>query len=95
MHKRLIATVASSVLAVSLTSVAGLTQATAAPAGICKEITVLTNRTDIAPTTFKNAYGPAFTNGLGKGTKEQLIKIATPLTKSGYGTYLLKMAEAK
>jgi glucose-1-phosphate thymidylyltransferase len=28
-------------------------------------------------------------------TKEQLIKIATPLTKSGYGTYLLKMAEAK
>ncbi|MES2566318.1 MAG: glucose-1-phosphate thymidylyltransferase RfbA [Bacteroidota bacterium] len=28
-------------------------------------------------------------------TKEQLIKIATPLTKSGYGTYLLKMAEMK
>lgn len=28
-------------------------------------------------------------------TKEQLIKIAAPLTKSGYGTYLLKMAEAK
>lgn len=28
-------------------------------------------------------------------TKEQLISIATPLTKSGYGTYLLKMAEAK
>ncbi|MES2516018.1 MAG: glucose-1-phosphate thymidylyltransferase RfbA [Bacteroidota bacterium] len=28
-------------------------------------------------------------------TKEQLIKIATPLTKSGYGTYLLKMADAK
>ena len=28
-------------------------------------------------------------------TKEQLIKIATPLTKSGYGTYLLKMAEVK
>jgi glucose-1-phosphate thymidylyltransferase len=28
-------------------------------------------------------------------TKEQLIAIATPLTKSGYGTYLLKMAEAK
>lgn len=28
-------------------------------------------------------------------TKDQLIKIATPLTKSGYGTYLLKMAEAK
>lgn len=28
-------------------------------------------------------------------TKEQLITIATPLTKSGYGTYLLKMAEAK
>lgn len=28
-------------------------------------------------------------------TKEQLIKIASPLTKSGYGTYLLKMAEAK
>mgnify|MGYP000916735577 FL=1 len=28
-------------------------------------------------------------------TKEQLIKIATPLTKSGYGSYLLKMAEAK
>jgi glucose-1-phosphate thymidylyltransferase len=27
--------------------------------------------------------------------KEQLIKIATPLTKSGYGTYLLKMAEAQ
>jgi len=27
-------------------------------------------------------------------TKEQLIKIATPLTKSGYGTYLLKIAEA-
>jgi glucose-1-phosphate thymidylyltransferase len=28
-------------------------------------------------------------------TKEQLINVATPLTKSGYGTYLLKMAEAK
>lgn len=28
-------------------------------------------------------------------TKDQLIKIATPLTKSGYGSYLLKMAEAK
>lgn len=28
-------------------------------------------------------------------TKDQLISIATPLTKSGYGTYLLKMAEAK
>lgn len=28
-------------------------------------------------------------------TKEQLIKVATPLTKSGYGTYLIKMAEAK
>ena len=28
-------------------------------------------------------------------TKEQLIKIATPLTKSGYGTYLLKMVESK
>ena len=28
-------------------------------------------------------------------TKEQLIDIAKPLTKSGYGTYLLKMAEAK
>ena len=28
-------------------------------------------------------------------SKEQLIKIATPLTKSGYGTYLLKMAEVK
>ena len=28
-------------------------------------------------------------------TKEQLIKIATPLVKSGYGTYLLKMAEQK
>lgn len=27
-------------------------------------------------------------------SKEQLIAIATPLTKSGYGTYLLKMAEA-
>jgi glucose-1-phosphate thymidylyltransferase len=27
-------------------------------------------------------------------TKEQLIKVATPLTKSGYGTYLLKIAEA-
>lgn len=27
-------------------------------------------------------------------SKEQLISIATPLTKSGYGTYLLKMAEA-
>jgi glucose-1-phosphate thymidylyltransferase len=27
-------------------------------------------------------------------SKEQLIKIASPLTKSGYGTYLLKMAEA-
>lgn len=35
----------------------------------------------------------AFTMGF--ITKEQLIKIATPLTKSGYGTYLLKMAEAK
>jgi len=28
-------------------------------------------------------------------TREQLINVATPLTKSGYGTYLLKMAEAK
>ena len=28
-------------------------------------------------------------------TKEQLIKIATPLVKSGYGTYLLKMAEQR
>jgi len=28
-------------------------------------------------------------------SKEQLIAIAKPLTKSGYGTYLLKMAEAK
>ncbi len=28
-------------------------------------------------------------------TKQELITIATPLTKSGYGTYLLKMAEAK
>jgi glucose-1-phosphate thymidylyltransferase len=27
-------------------------------------------------------------------TKDQLISIAKPLTKSGYGTYLLKMAEA-
>lgn len=28
-------------------------------------------------------------------TKEQLIKVATPLTKSGYGSYLIKMAESK
>ena len=28
-------------------------------------------------------------------SKEQLIAIAKPLTKSGYGTYLLKIAEAK
>jgi glucose-1-phosphate thymidylyltransferase len=28
-------------------------------------------------------------------SKEQLIKVATTLTKSGYGTYLIKMAEAK
>ncbi len=28
-------------------------------------------------------------------SKEQLIAIAKPLTKSGYGTYLLKMAETK
>ncbi len=28
-------------------------------------------------------------------TKEQLIKIATPLVKSGYGAYLLKMTEGK
>ena len=69
MRKRIIASVVSAVLAVSLTSVVGMTQAGAAAAGICKEITVLTNRTDIANTTFKNAYGPAFTNGLGKGTK--------------------------
>ncbi len=27
--------------------------------------------------------------------KEQLIKVATPLTKSGYGNYLLKLAESK
>lgn len=27
-------------------------------------------------------------------SREQLVSIATPLTKSGYGTYLLKMAEA-
>ena len=27
--------------------------------------------------------------------KELLIKVATPLTKSGYGTYLIKMAEAQ
>lgn len=35
------------------------------------------------------AYKMGFIN------KEQLIKIAIPLTKSGYGTYLLKMAEGK
>jgi glucose-1-phosphate thymidylyltransferase len=35
----------------------------------------------------------AFTMGF--INKEQLIKIATPLTKSGYGTYLLKMVESK
>ncbi len=35
----------------------------------------------------------AFTMGF--INKEQLIKIATPLTKSGYGTYLLKMVETK
>jgi len=95
MHKRLIATVASSVLAVSLTSVAGLTQATAAPAGICKEITVLTNRTDIAPTTFKNAYGPAFTNGIGKGTKVKFQSytnydqdVRTMMNTTNYGDVL-------
>jgi len=32
---------------------------------------------------------------LGFISSEQLIKIATPLVKSGYGTYLLKIAEAK
>jgi glucose-1-phosphate thymidylyltransferase len=35
----------------------------------------------------------AFTMGF--INKEQLIKTATPLTKSGYGTYLLKMVETK
>ncbi len=30
---------------------------------------------------------------MGYITKEQLIKIATPLTKSGYGTYLLEVAK--
>ena len=35
------------------------------------------------------AYKMGFIN------KEQLVKIASPLTKSGYGTYLLKLADGK
>jgi raffinose/stachyose/melibiose transport system substrate-binding protein len=69
MRKRKVASAISSAVAISLTSVVGIVQAEAAPAGVCKEITVLTNRTDIAPTTFTKVYGPAFTNGPGKGTK--------------------------
>ena len=30
---------------------------------------------------------------MGYINKEQLIKVATPLTKSGYGTYLLELAK--
>jgi glucose-1-phosphate thymidylyltransferase len=30
---------------------------------------------------------------MGYITKEQLINVATPLTKSGYGTYLLDVAK--
>ena len=69
MRKRLVAGVASSVLAASFLTVVGYTPAQAAPAGWCKQITVITNRTDIAPTTFTKVYGPAFTAGPGKGTK--------------------------
>ena len=69
MRKRLVAGVASSVLVASFLTVVGYTPAQAAPTGWCKQITVLTNRTDIAPTTFTKVYGPQFTAGPGKGTK--------------------------
>jgi hypothetical protein len=69
MRKRLYAGVVSSVLATSFLTVGAMTPAGAASAGTCKEITVITNRTDIAPTTFTKVYGPAFTAGPGKGTK--------------------------
>lgn len=68
MRKRFVAVVASSVLAASFVTVVGYTPAQAAPSGVCKQITVLTNRTDIAQTTFKKVYGPQFTAGPGKGT---------------------------
>ena len=69
MRNRFVAGVASSVLAASFVTVIGYAPAQAAPSGVCKQITVITNRTDIAPTTFKKVYGPQFTAGLGKGTK--------------------------
>ncbi len=69
MRKRLVAGVVSSVLAASFLTAIGFTPAQAAPAGWCKQITVLTNRTDIAPTTFTKVYGPQFTAGAGNGTK--------------------------
>jgi len=68
MRKRLVAGVASSVLVASFLTVVGYAPSQAAPAGWCKQITVLTNRTDIAPTTFTKVYGPQFTAGPGKGT---------------------------
>lgn len=69
MRIRLVAGVATSVLAASFLTAVSLAPAQATPAGWCKQITVLTNRTDIAPTTFTKVYGPQFTAGPGKGTK--------------------------
>jgi hypothetical protein len=69
MRKRLVAGVVVSVLTASFVTFAGFAPAQAAPAGWCKQITVLTNRTDIAPTTFTKVYGPQFSAGPGKGTK--------------------------
>ena len=69
MRKRLVAGVVSSVLAASFVTAVTFTPAQAAPAGWCKQITVITNRTDIAPTTFAKVYGPQFTAGPGNGTK--------------------------
>jgi len=67
MRKRLIAGAVSTVLATSFLAVGVISSAKAA-SGVCKQITVITNRTDIAPTTFTKVYGPAFTAGPGKGT---------------------------
>ena len=67
MRKRLIAGAVSTVLATSFLAVGVISSAKAA-SGVCKQITVITNRTDIAPTTFTKVYGPAFTASPGKGT---------------------------
>ena len=89
MRKRLYAGVVSSVLATSFLTVGAMTPAGAASAGTCKEITVITNRTDIAPTTFTKVYGPAFTAGPGKGTKVKFQAF------TNYNTDVLTMMNTK